>query len=232
MNNRDKVLALFEMLGACSAAREWARDLPEHADFKHAWGVCRNGDWMAWVMAELIARNESYDLGRIYLEPKWGPLAACAAAECALHHIPAGPWYDKAKALIDKVNAWAKAGAQTSIRTSNQALELHEESCSSEYTGGAHDDIGLALMAAAYAGWSVGGEVDDVCSGVNYDIDSSVNYAIDAADPRDADDAARYGRNKDIADAIRKVVPWEVIETAINEYMSDNGIGENQEEVP
>ena len=215
MNNRDKVLAFMSTLGACSAAHEWVRSAPEDFDFERAWATCSRGDWLAWVIGELVEWQTDE-----YLEPKWGTLAACAAAECSLHHIPAGRWHKDAEALIEKVKAWASADEQTDLRVSTEARRLYDEA----FDGyGGLDDRSHALAAVAYAGWCASSVESDLC----YCVDN----AISAADPKANDEGMRVLRNKEIADAIRKVVPWEVIETAINEYMSDSGIGENQEEV-
>ncbi len=203
MNNRDKVLAFLNTLEACSRSLEWTREAPEDFDFERAWATCPRGDWLAWVMAELTERWA--ERAEPSLAPKWGTLAACVAAECALHHIPAGQWHKDAKDLIDRVKGWALADEQTEIHVNKDATRLYEEV---HRVGGRYSDRDYALLAVAYAAWTVG------C--VHGEITQCVDNAIDAANPDGVDAGMRVQRNKDIADAIRKAVPWSVMEVAIH----------------
>jgi hypothetical protein len=220
-DNRYKVLSFLIAINACSDAKAWVRYNREDYDFEKAWNVCPRGDWLAWVLAELIVRNGRLEARRVYLEPKWGTLAACAAAECARPHISAGPWSDKASALIHKVKAWATDDGPFTSGTYYEALGIYDardrERRSSE---------GHALVAAAKAGMATGPEVVlHLCP--------VVFAAIDAVDPnfRRTGIPARIERNEDIAKAIRKVVPWAVVEAGVNKLRADYGVlGESQEE--
>lgn len=220
MNNRDKVLAFLTTLGACSAAHEWVRSAPEDFDFERAWATCSRGDWLAWVIGALVECEPEE-----YLEPRWGTLAACAAAECALHHIPAGQWHKDAEALIEKVKAWASAHEQTEIRVATEARRLYDEAFDGYVS---HDDRGHALAAVAYAGWCASSVETDLC----YCVDN----AISAADPKANDGGMRVLRNKEIANAIRKVVPLASMLAAINMFweaysLSDAGAPTNEDGV-
>lgn len=211
MNNRDKVLAFLTAREACSRSLEWAREASEDFNFEKAWTTCPRGDWLAWIMAELTEPCAA--LAEPPLDPKWGTIAACVAAECALHHIPAGQWHTAARALLDKVKAWALADEQTEIHVSKDATKLYEEVHS---VGGRYSDRDYALLAVAYAAWTVGY--------VHGELTQCVDNAIDASDPNAADEGVRIQRNKDIADAIRKAVPWRVMGAAIHAYGYETGL--------
>jgi hypothetical protein len=90
--------AKLKQLGACDDAREWVATQPDAAT---AWAVCPRHEWLMWLLGALHLRGA--------LKRKTLVLAACASAETALPHVPAGE--ERPRVAIETARRWARGEA-------------------------------------------------------------------------------------------------------------------------
>lgn len=77
--NTAKFEKLLVRIGACESARNWAKG----KSLKEVWDTCERGDWLLWLAGRMSGKKG-------WPNRKAVVLAACAVAETALVHVPAG----------------------------------------------------------------------------------------------------------------------------------------------
>ena len=121
-------------------------------------------------------------------------LAGCAAARTSLVHLAGTPWHAPSLAAIETTERWCRGEATPEdVRKAQHAA--WEARDAAAYAA-AYDAADAAAAAAA---------ADDAYA--------AAAYAADAADAA----AARAKRRQEIADAVRAVVPWSLVERALGE---------------
>jgi hypothetical protein len=119
-------------------------------------------------------------------------LAACACARTALKYVPAGE--DRPRIAIEMAEAWTRGEA-----TIDQAR--------------AAADAAYAAYAAADAAYAAYAAADAARAAY-----AAARAAADAAFAADHAAYAVYAALKDVANIVRKIIPWNVIKKAIAEY--------------
>jgi len=186
-------------LGACTEAVKWAgRKTPEKA-----WKKCGHGDWLLWIV------------GRLGVDRKTIVLAACACARTALKYVPAGE--DRPRIAIETAEAWTRGEA-----TMGQVRKAAHAATSAAYyaaTDAAADAAYVATPAAYYAAADAAAHA--ATSAAYYAAaDAAAHAATSAASAVNAAYAADcYATaHKQMADIVRKIIPFSVIKQAIAEY--------------
>jgi len=130
--------------------------------------------------------------GKLNVDRKLLVLAACGCARTALKYIPAGE--DRPRIAIETAEAWTRGEATIDqVRTAAHAAAAYADA---------------ADAAAAYAADAAYAAAADAADAA----DAAAAYAADAAD------AAYAAARKDIADIVRKIIPFSDIKEAIAEY--------------
>jgi len=185
-------------LGACTEAVKWAgRKTPEKA-----WKKCGHGDWLLWIV------------GRLGVDRKTIVLAACACARTALKYVPAGE--DRPRIAIETAEAWTRGEA-----TMGQVRKAAHAATSAAYyaaTDAAADAAYVATPAAYYAAADAAAHAayyaaTDAAADAAY-VATSAASAVNAAYAADCYATA----HKQMADIVRKIIPFSVIKQAIAEY--------------
>jgi len=185
-------------LGACTEAVKWAgRKTPEKA-----WKKCGHGDWLLWIV------------GRLGVDRKTIVLAACACARTALKYVPAGE--DRPRIAIETAEAWTRGEA-----TMGQVRKAAHAATSAAYyaaTDAAADAAYVATPAAYYAAADAAAHAAyyaaaDAAADAAY-VATSAASAVNAAYAADCYATA----HKQMADIVRKIIPFSVIKQAIAEY--------------
>ena len=93
--NAIELTKLLRKLGACDAAREWAKG----KDLHEVWTTCEQGDWLLWLA------------GRMADKPGWPTrkqivLAACSCAETTLKFVKVGE--ERPRMAIETARAWVR----------------------------------------------------------------------------------------------------------------------------
>ena len=55
-----KIIEILEKLGACDAALDWLRELPETTTLQEAWDLCTNGAWLLWLLVRWTPKDSQY----------------------------------------------------------------------------------------------------------------------------------------------------------------------------
>jgi hypothetical protein len=55
-----KIIEILEKLGACDAALDWLRELPETTTLQEAWDLCTNGAWLLWLLVRWTPKDPQY----------------------------------------------------------------------------------------------------------------------------------------------------------------------------
>jgi hypothetical protein len=55
-----KIIEILEKLGACGAALDWLRELPETTTLQEAWSLCENGAWLLWILVRWNPKDPKY----------------------------------------------------------------------------------------------------------------------------------------------------------------------------
>ena len=138
-------------------------------------------------------------VGRLGVDRKTIVLAACACARTALKYVPAGE--DRPRIAIETAEAWTRGEA-----TMGQVRKAAHAATSAAYyaaTDAAADAAYVATPAAYYA-------AADAAAHAATSAASAVNAAY-AAD-------CYATAHKQMADIVRKIIPFSVIKQAIAEY--------------
>jgi len=134
--------------------------------------------------------------GRLDVDRKLLVLAACACARTALRFVPRGE--DRPRIAIETAEAWVR-GEATIEQVRNAALAALA----------AADAAAHAAYAAAYAAADAAANAASRAAYAATDAAHAAAYA--------ATDAA-YAAHKNMADIVRKTIPFSVIKKAIAEY--------------
>jgi hypothetical protein len=60
MTMNPKIIEILEKLGACDAALDWLRELPETTTLQEAWDLCENGAWLLWLLVRWHPKDPQY----------------------------------------------------------------------------------------------------------------------------------------------------------------------------
>ena len=186
MKFRDK---LIEM-DACREAVEWVN----RKSLKTAWAKCEQADWMLWLA------------GRLEIDRKVLVLCACDIAETALKHIPDGE--DRPAKAIEVTRAWVDGKA-----TIQEVREARKSAYAAAYAAATATDAADAYAAvtdAAYAAYAAAN--DAAYAAYAAATDAAAAAATDAAAAAYADDD---DTRKELANLVRKRIPYDMIETAL-----------------
>ena len=124
-------------------------------------------------------------------------LAACACARTALKYVPVGE--DRPRIAIETAEAWTRGEATIEqVRTAARAASAAADAAA-DAAASAAADAASAAARAAYAA-------------------ARAAYAASAAASAAAHAAAHAAARKDIADIVRKIIPFSVICKAIADY--------------
>ena len=132
--------------------------------------------------------------GRLEIDRKVLVLCACDVAETALKHIPDGE--DRPAKAIEAARAWVD-GKATIQEVREARKSAYDAACAA-----AADDAATDTTYAAYA------SSEAVCASAFY---ATATDAADAAAAYAADDDTR----KELANLVRKRIPYDMIETAL-----------------
>ena len=129
-------ISQIEKLGACDSALFWLRK-HRHPSLEAAWAACPRGDWMLWLIAEIVGPPD--DPARVPLV-----LAACDCVELTLPLVPAHE--QRPRQALDTVRAWAR-GEATPAELSD-AREQVDEAASSVYLSNPPAFVSMRAIAA------------------------------------------------------------------------------------
>jgi len=175
-------------LDACSEAVKWAG----RKTHKGAWKTCKRGDWLLWIA------------GKLDIDRKLLVLAACACARAALKYVRAGE--DRPRIAIETAEAWTRGEATIDqVRSAANAAANAAAYATYAASYAAHAAHAAYAAYAAYAARAA----------AHAAYDAAV-YAVYAA--YDAAHAAYAAACKDMADIVRKIIPFSVIKKAIAAY--------------
>ena len=127
--NTATLLRILEAFEACDEARDWVATQPDAAT---AWAACPRGNWLVWLLGSLHFRGA---LARETLV-----LAACACAETALCHVPAGE--ERPRLAIEAARRWTRGEA---------TVEEVRAACAAAYAAAYAADAAAADAADARA---------------------------------------------------------------------------------
>ena len=60
MTMNPKLIEILEKLGACDAALNWLRELPETTTLQEAWDLCEHGGWLLWLLVRWHPKDPQY----------------------------------------------------------------------------------------------------------------------------------------------------------------------------
>jgi hypothetical protein len=197
----DPLDALLRRLDACGAACEWAR--PYGTDYRRAWEECPNGEWMLWALAALNA------------DPKLLRLCACDAARLALPHVPAGE--ERPLRAIETAERFTRGEATAkelaAASAADSAAASAADRAAARAAAWAADRAAASAAASAAAraaAWAAASAAARVAA---WAADSAADRAAAWAAARAA---ARAAAQKQIADLVRKRVPWRTAASLLN----------------
>jgi len=219
---------ILTKLGACAEAVKWAgRKTP-----KKAWETCKQSDWLLWIA------------GKLNIDRKKLVLAACACARTALKYIPAGE--DRPRIAIETAEAWTRGEATIEqVRTATHAAHAAAHAAYTAHSAYVADAAAQAAHsayvadAAAQAAHSAYVAHAAYTAHAAYVADAAAHsahsaYVADAAAQAAhsayAADAATYAAyaahaahsslaaQKQMADIVREIIPFNVIKQAIADY--------------
>jgi hypothetical protein len=184
-------------LGACPEAVKWAGGKTP----KKAWETCNHGDWLLWVA------------GKIDIDRKLIVLAACACARTALKYVPMGE--ERPRKTIETAEAWTRGEATI------EQLRVAADAAYAAVQAAFHAaDAAYAADAAAYAAHAAYAAVQAAFHAADAAADAAhAAYAAAHAAYAAAYTAAYTAAiRKDMADIVRKIIPFSVIKQAIADY--------------
>jgi hypothetical protein len=168
----------LKFLGACDEAREWVATQPDAAT---AWEACPRADWLVWLLGALHVRG--------YILRQTLVFAACACADTALPHLPAGE--DRPRLAIEAARRWARGEATVEEVRAFAAAAAPALAALAAYR---------AVAAPALAAYRAVADADAA-----------------AAAAAAAGGAVYVAYAATVCDAIRYAVPWEVVEAALTQ---------------
>ena len=121
------LLRILDALDACDEAREWVATQPDAAT---AWATCPHANWLMVLLGEMHVRGA--------LPRETLVLAACACAETALCHVPAGE--HRPRLAIEAARRWTR-GEATVAEVSSAAAAA---ACAAVYSAAAAADAAAA----------------------------------------------------------------------------------------
>ena len=196
-------------LGACTEAVKWAgRKTP-----KKAWETCKQSDWLLWIA------------GKLNIDRKKLVLAACACARTALKYIPAGE--DRPRIAIETAEAWTRGEATIEqVRTATHAAHAAAHAAYTAHAAYVADAAAQAAYAAYAAHSAYAADAATYAAYAAYAAHSSpaADAAAQAAYAAHAAAYAAYAAHsslaaqKQMADIVREVIPFNVIKQAIADY--------------
>jgi len=200
---------ILTKLGACTEAVKWAgRKTP-----KKAWETCKQSDWLLWIA------------GKLNIDRKKLVLAACACARTALKYIPAGE--DRPRIAIETAEAWTRGEATIEqVRTATHAAHAAAHAAYTAHAAYVADAAAQAAYAAYAAHSAYAADAATYAAYAAYAAHSSpaADAAAQAAYAAHAAAYAAYAAHsslaaqKQMADIVREVIPFNVIKQAIADY--------------
>ena len=190
-------------LAACPEAVKWAG----RKTHKKAWETCKRDDWLLWIA------------GKVDIDRKLLVMAACACARTALKFVLKGE--DRPRIAIETAEAWTRGEA-----TIDQALSA---AYAARVAANAARVAANAAYAARVAANADAAAADAAARAAAAAAHAAAYAATDAAyAAAAAADAAAYAAraaayaadaaHKNMADIVRKIIPFSVIKKAIADY--------------
>ena len=217
--NITEFIAILARLRACNESLAWLRALPPGTTAAEAWEACERGDWIVWLVGALHMRG--------LVTRQTLVLVACETARTALVHVPAGE--DRPLVAIETAERWCRGEAsleevRDAADDADAARADADAAADAAYAAYAAADAARAARAAR-AAYAAARADAAAYAAARADAAADAAYAAYAAADADADDAARADaaradavrtqRRAEIAAAVRAVVPWATVETAL-----------------
>ena len=175
--------ALLVSLKACEDALAWARG----KTLAEAYLTCRRADWLLWMLVRQIG------------QPGWPThpqvvLLACACAERALKHVPAGE--DRPRLAIEAARRWAAEPNEAHSAAARAAADAAAEAAAARAAADA-----AAAWAATWAAWAATALAEASVEASVEAAEASAARAADAAASWAATAAAEASAARAAADA-------------------------------
>ena len=161
--NAEDFSKLLIELGACEEAKDWARGM----DFATVWSTCERGNWMLWLLSQMIDKSE-------WLSHKQVILIACDCAEASLKYVKAGETRPADCIAITRRWVLGLATIEEVKEARNAAYAAYAAAAAAAYAN-------VAYAAAAYAAYAAAAYANVAYAAAAYAAAAYAAYAAAAA---------------------------------------------------
>jgi len=194
----------LELVGACSQAREWAKDVK---DLKTAWATCPRSDWMMWALHRIDFKDE-----------RKFRLCACQCVRETPLADGRTLWDlltdERSRNAVEVAERFAEGKAtddERSVAYAYAYYAAYDAAAADAYDAAAAAAIAATITAddAAYA-YAIGAAAAALAA--------AYAAAVEAAAYADDADAARKTAQEWQADLLRQWISWDEVAKAIKVY--------------
>ena len=165
--NAQEFAQLLRKLGACEAARAWAKG----KSLAEVWEQCERGDWLLWLCARMLGKEGWPTHPQIIL-------AACDCAETALKYVKLGE--ERPRIAIETARRFA-AGSATINEVRTAAYAAYAAYADAAYAAYAAYAAAAYAADAAYAAYAYAADAAYAAAAYAADAAYAAAYAADAA---------------------------------------------------
>ena len=219
----------LDLVGACSQAREWAKDVK---DLKTAWATCPRSDWMIWALHRIDFKDERKFRLCACQCVRETPLADgrtlwdLLTDERSRNAVEVAERFAEGKATDDERSvayAYAYADVATGYLAGDAATYtyFYAVAATAAYASAAtHAAATYAASAATYAAASADADAAAAAAGAA-DAAADAAYAAGAASYTAGAAAARKNARAWQANLLRQWISWDEVERVLKAYKKE-----------